>query len=172
MSVNDIFKLFFGEDSLPARHRQRGQDRYFIDRGASDYSDPYDKPGMVWRGMDYDAFVTKLKEAAVARADDTIQDEIGRAEAPLQATEGALAEGGGEVGDVERQAGESMGDFLRRRFPDTFQDSGAISPTAAATQNNSRRSFNPIQQEQPGDTGLREQAGVPTQPQPSRTTIV
>ena len=96
MSVNDICKLFFGEDSLPARHRQRGQDRYFIDRGTSDYSDPYDKPGMVWRGMDYDAFVTKLKEAAVARADDTIQDEIGRAEAPLQATEGALAEGGGK----------------------------------------------------------------------------
>ena len=52
---------------------------------------------MVWRGMDYDAFVTKLKEAAVARADDTIQDEIGRAEAPLQATEGALT-GRGEGG--------------------------------------------------------------------------
>eukprot|EP00935_MAST-01C_sp_MAST-1C-sp1_P002492 g2492.t1 len=77
MSVNDICKLFFGEDSLPARHRQKGQDRYFIDRGTSGCSDPYDKPGMVWRGMDYDAFVTKLKEAAVARADDTIQDEIG-----------------------------------------------------------------------------------------------
>ena len=71
------------------------------------------------------------------------------------------------IGTLRKQV-----DFLRRRFPDTFQDSGAISPTAAATQNNSRRSFNPIQQEQPGDTGLREQAGVPTQPQPSRTTIV
>ena len=40
MSINDICKLFFGEECLPQRHRQRGLDRYFIDHDTpSGYGD-------------------------------------------------------------------------------------------------------------------------------------
>ena len=107
-----------------------------------------------WRGMNYEAFVAKLKEAATARADEDIQREIRRAEGtPLRATEGALAEEEQRGGQQEEQMdGESTQEYLHRRFPRDFPPHGGISPSAVAAQNNGRRRFQPVRQETQEET--------------------